>query len=147
MSLINNHLGYSKLLSFQYGGEVQEKEEQDPIQLIYVLSGLMKKTGKKPKGGDETSIMSFLSEYPDDVQMLAEEFKTKTPEDLQNDKEFMQLYSILTQGQQQLAKKGAKLKNLKKCSCGCDLILTKEQGGKITSKCACNCKGNKMKKK
>lgn len=40
-------------------------------------------------------------------------------------------------------KKGGKAK---KCSCGCDLITIKEDGGKLTSKCSCNCKGGKMKK-
>lgn len=55
----------------------------------------------------------------------------------------------------EMAKKGAKLKQLqaykkgksmaKKCACGCDLITTKEAGGKITTKCACGC-GGKMKK-
>ena len=58
-----------------------------------------------------------------------------------------------------LAKKGLKLENLKKlysykkgkkikvnkCSCGCDMITVKEKGGKITSKCSCNCKGGKLK--
>lgn len=52
------------------------------------------------------------------------------------------------------ARKGTKLqylkklkshKKTKKCKCGCDLIETKEDGGKLSYKCACNCSGGKMK--
>ena len=42
-------------------------------------------------------------------------------------------------------KKGSTVKK-RKCSCGCNLVLTKGEGGKITEKCACNCKGGKIKK-
>lgn len=183
MIFTNTQLGYNKLLSFQLGGSIattSQSEEPDPAQLIYVLSSLMKTTKKKPKGGDSNSIMEFISSYPQEAQVFMEEYKTKTPEDLQQDKEFMQLYSVLMKDQQQYAKKGAKLKKLKdqsaikkankeitkaisnpvitqgksgmktkkrKCACGCDLVLSKEKGGKITEKCACNCKGGKMKKK
>jgi len=41
-----------------------------------------------------------------------------------------------------LATKGGK----KKCSCGCDMILSKAAGGKVIETCACKC-GGKMKKK
>lgn len=34
----------------------------------------------------------------------------------------------------------------KKCSCGCDMILSKAAGGKVIETCACKC-GGKMKKK
>lgn len=49
----------------------------------------------------------------------------------------------------EMAKKGAKLKKLKKykkgapikkCSCGCNMVTTKEAGGKLVSKCECGCK-------
>jgi hypothetical protein len=43
--------------------------------------------------------------------------------------------------------KGGSVKKKRKCSCGCDLVISKDKGGKLTSKCACNCKGGKMKKK
>ena len=36
-------------------------------------------------------------------------------------------------------KKGGKVQTKKKCSCGCDLIMTKGEGGKMTSRCACGC--------
>ena len=54
-----------------------------------------------------------------------------------------------------MAKKGAKLKKLqdfknkpksRKCSCGCDMIMKKEKGGKMVEVCACGCKGSKTKK-
>jgi hypothetical protein len=48
-------------------------------------------------------------------------------------------------------KKGGKTKYKKvpvkkKCSCGCDLVLTKSTGGKLMETCACKCKGGKIKK-
>ena len=48
--------------------------------------------------------------------------------------------------QAQYAAKGAKIKKLKsmKCGCGCNMVTVKEEGGKMSSKCACNC-GGKMK--
>lgn len=49
----------------------------------------------------------------------------------------------------QFAKNGAKLNSLKKlknykkggkkCKCGCEIVITKEEGGKLVSKCACGC--------
>lgn len=46
----------------------------------------------------------------------------------------------------EVAKKGTSIKKRKKCSCGCDLLISRETGGKLVSKCACNCKGGKMNK-
>lgn len=31
----------------------------------------------------------------------------------------------------------------KTCKCGCKMVMTKEQGGKLSSKCACGCKVKK----
>ena len=52
--------------------------------------------------------------------------------------------STQTPEQVEMAKKGAKLKQLKNkknrmCKCGCKLLLKKE-GGKIVEKCSCGCK-------
>ena len=57
----------------------------------------------------------------------------------------------------QFAKNGAKLDTLKKlssyksegkkCKCGCELVVTKEEGGKLVSKCACGCESKKLPKK
>ena len=48
------------------------------------------------------------------------------------------------------AKKGAKLMKLKssakKCKCGCEMITSKAEGGKIVSKCACGCSTAKKEK-
>lgn len=45
-----------------------------------------------------------------------------------------------------LKKGGPVAKKAKKCSCGCDIIETKEAGGKISSTCSCKCGGGKVKK-
>lgn len=57
----------------------------------------------------------------------------------------------------QFAKNGAKLDTLKKlssyksggkkCKCGCELVVSKEEGGKLVSKCACGCESKKLPKK
>ena len=48
------------------------------------------------------------------------------------------------------AKKGAKLMKLKnaakKCKCGCEMITSKAEGGKLISKCACGCSMAKKEK-
>ena len=48
------------------------------------------------------------------------------------------------------AKKGAKLMKLKsaakKCKCGCEMITSKAEGGKLVSKCACGCSTAKKEK-
>jgi len=44
-----------------------------------------------------------------------------------------------------LKKGGPVAKKAKKCACGCDIIETKEAGGKISSTCSCKC-GGKVKK-
>lgn len=48
------------------------------------------------------------------------------------------------------AKKGAKLMKLKnaakKCKCGCEMITSKAEGGKLVSKCACGCNTAKKEK-
>lgn len=44
-------------------------------------------------------------------------------------------------------RKVKKKKHTKKCKCGCDLIESMEEGGKLVSKCSCGCKGVKSKKK
>lgn len=79
------------------------------------------------------------------VQMVAKGAKLKKlkGDSIKNaNKEVTQAISkpVITQG-----KKGMKAK--RKCSCGCNLILSKENGGKVTEKCSCNCKGGKLKMK
>lgn len=54
------------------------------------------------------------------------------------------LKDINTQQTASRKKGGLLAKKKKKCSCGCEMVSAKGDGGKIVSKCACNCKGGKM---
>lgn len=103
---------------------------------------------------DMSAIMTAAQQLSDEEWAEIEKAYTQSAEQSQQD-------------EVQFAKKGAKLKKLqefkkvstkipeakkgmktkkKTCKCGCNLVLTKEAGGKITETCACKC-GGKMKKK
>ena len=136
---------------------------EDPIKIIYTLAKL-KKLGKQlPEESSEDSIETFLSENASEAAKIGEEFDSLSDSALKEDADFMEYYSEVVNNLQSqkennaiLAKKGAKLKKLqalkkspkaKKCACGCDLITFKEEGGKLSTKCSCNCKGGKVSKK
>ena len=123
----------------------QQETQQDPTKLIYVLHNLIK-SGKNPKSGSAEDISAFLADNPESAD-YADEYESKSQEDLEGDEDFMKFYTQLQPGQEDatFAKKGAKLKMLKqqtKCECGC-AIDKKEVGGKIVSSCACGCKTKK----
>ena len=136
---------------------------EDPIKIIYTLAKL-KKLGKQlPEESSEDSIETFLSENASEAAKIGEEFDSLSDSALKEDADFMEYYSEVVNNLQSqkennaiLAKKGAKLKKLqtlkkspkaKKCACGCDLVTFKEEGGKLSTKCSCNCKGGKVSKK
>lgn len=204
MTLINNHLGFSKLVSFQKGGPVSQTNEKMERLLPYLAYKLttqddptfaelykqVKIDPTKYKGQsmqDWTVAIQTNKEDLDQITKLA----AKLPEEFWNqlDQQYAQEQQTSQEQETQFARKGAKLKKLKekiqpqkstkkgpedipqekflkkeskpspmlekggpikkkrKCGCGCDLILTKEKGGKLTETCSCNCKGGKMKKK
>lgn len=124
-------VGYDRLKSFQLGGVMTPKEEQQsPAELIYVLHNLIKNTKKQPKSGSREDILEFIDENKSESETLSQEFEAKvaTPEgaeELQNDDEFMAFYNQLMpneEAQAQYAAKGAKLKKLKSM---------KEKGGSV----------------
>lgn len=132
--------------------------EQDTTGLIYTLYKLYK-NGKYPTGSSEEELTNFLTENESEVQTYLTEYQSIAPEDLQNDSDFVEFYNQIQPQQEDTiayAKNGAKLTYLKKlkkggkskkCSCGCEMITKKDAGGKLTSTCACNCKGGTMPKK
>lgn len=154
--MIIANLGYNKLLSFQKGG-VAPVVEENPKERIYVLAKIMKVTKQSPKSGDLETIDAFIDSYPKEKQLFSEEFKSKSSDEVDADEDFKALSTLLADAAKEMqlptsAAKGAKLKQLqnskkRKCSCGCDLVITRGKGGKITETCSCNCKGGKMKKK
>lgn len=240
-----NSFGYDHLRSFQIGGQVEETTaEQDPTKLIYILYSFLA-SGKQPKSGEPDDILALLQENEAQTDTFEKEFEAKSPEELQQDKKFMEFYAKFQPEQDQAAylAKGSKIKQLrtikkaapikgketstkaaggnvgtypgvslngptitakakvkptyttgqvtltktvpnksvdigvrsanshqekttatqrvltkakgaklvkkggkKKCSCGCEMVLSKAAGGKVIETCACKC-GGKMKKK
>ena len=140
----------STIKLFQSGGTPTEKTNKpNPAALIYVLYKLSK-AGKQPP--DEGQLEQYLEANKEEASQYYADFmqKSQTAEgrsELEQDSEFMELYAdFMAQqdNQVEFAKKGAKLKTLttkkiSKCSCGCDLILKKDKGGKIKKVCSCNC--------
>ena len=124
-------------------------------QLVSIYAFLKSRELNPEKYGeveDPEKWAAIIGEDPEMVKTLTDEM-SNLPEEYWN--ELDQQYSDTSQVQS--AKNGAKLENLKKlqtykkgskmkskkCACGCDLVETKEAGGKITSKCACGCKVDK----
>ena len=90
---------------------------------------------------------ALIQESQDDINKITEAAGQLSDEEWES---LEQQYAEQQQQSAQYAAKGAKLKKLKsvakKCKCGCEMITIKEDGGKMTSKCACNCGGAKIAK-
>lgn len=103
------------------------------------------------KDGDGEKLKSLLNNYSDEFLGLLQNIK---PEEIDNlEAQYLAAERESRQEEMTVAAKGAKLKKLKemkgsakKCKCGCDLITVREKGGKLTTKCACNCSGGKATK-
>lgn len=85
----------------------------------------------------------ILAANPEDNAAVEEAINSYT------DEELLSMAAELKEELTPVAKSGGKVEYLgklqkykkgKKCKCGCDLIFSKEDGGKITQKCACGCK-------
>ena len=85
---------------------------------------------------------SIIQDSPEDIEQISQAAGQLADEDW----DALDLQFSQEQPQAQYAAKGTKLKKLKsmKCGCGCNMVTVKEDGGKMSSKCACNC-GGKMK--
>lgn len=109
------------------------------------------------KYGNSKSIdewAELVQNNPEDIQTITAAASKLSDEDWNSlDQEYTNQQNSASENQTQYAKKGAKLKKLqeykhggKKCKCGCDLVMVKEEGGKISNVCSCKC-GGKMKTK
>jgi hypothetical protein len=85
---------------------------------------------------------SLLEQNLEDKQQVYQLLSSYTEDELQS--MASEMYETT-----QMAKSGGKLNYLNKlkkykkgarCKCGCELVFTKEKGGKVTQKCACGCK-------
>jgi len=84
--------------------------------------------------GEKDKIYTQIQETPELLKMIEEQYANELSEtDMYKNGGKLEHIKKL-----QSFKKGGKMKS-KKCACGCELVETKEAGGKITSKCACGC--------
>lgn len=132
------------------------KEEKG--KYFYILTKIM-----KSDSGEEIPLESYSElkkEYEPELKNIAdqinnleegdrakidEQFAALTPEE-----QDLYISNFEDDDTIQSAKKGARLNFLRslkkepeKCSCGCEMVIHKEKGGKITKKCACGCSASK----
>lgn len=116
-------------------------DESRKKELFPYFAYIYSKEMNPEKYGQIESIEDWIKtiqESDEDAQQIITAAEQLTDEDWQNlDQQYSQEKAS---NETVLAAKGAKLKKLKKCKCGCDMITVKEKGGKMISKCACGCK-------
>lgn len=175
MEVFNNKIGFDTLKSFQLGGAINitddKKKELFPY-FAYVYSQQM----NPEKYGSVQSIeewTALIQENEKDIKTITKAAAKLSNDDWDKlNQQYAEAQS--TSGKQDIvtAAKGTKLQKLSdnknkkpiqlpvlatakggkvkpkktKCSCGCDLILSKAEGGKVISTCSCKC-GGKIKKK
>jgi len=172
MKNLKNLIGLDLTKAYQMGGVMQEDEKK---KLLPFFAYLYSKQLNPEKYGEAKSMeewTSLIQESEEDINAITKAATELTDEDWTSLAQHYETFQ--TENQAQYAAKGAKLQKLKngttkpeevkattkpivqakagtkakkrKCSCGCDLVLSKGDGGKLTETCACKC-GGKMKKK
>lgn len=150
---LRNNLGYTRLLSFKKGGSPSRIPNEKKKELFPYFAYLYSKELNPEKYGSVTSMeewTNLIQNSKEDIDTITKAASELTDEDwMAVAKQYEQAQSGTQQDvpivKPETFKKGGSMK--KKCSCGCDLVLSKDKGGKLTSKCACNCGGGKLKKK
>lgn len=151
---LKNWPGYSiglvspqKMYGYQQGGKVSNSDASQQLYVDFAVRYLKAKGVSEEDMVDESG--SLNDEYIQEVTSVIGEIDT--PEFWESYKQdpdgTVNMYIKNSSGPEEieLAKKGAKLKQLKnkkmrKCKCGCNLTLKKETGGTIVEVCACGCK-------
>lgn len=131
----------------QQGGKVSNSDASQQLYVDFAVRYLKAKGISEEDMVDESG--SLNDEYIQEVTSVIGEIDTpefweaykQDPDGTVN----MYIKSSSDPEEIELAKKGAKLKQLKnkkmrKCKCGCNLTLKKETGGTIVEVCACGCK-------
>lgn len=137
---------------YQQGGAIEDLRINDEMKLealfrYFQAKGVPQENLIDPETG------SFNDDYEPDAtkffQTVGEDIAFWSAYKSAPDKTILEYVNSENPNMVEMAKKGAKLKQLKKykkgnpikkCSCGCDMITSKEAGGKLVSKCACGCK-------
>ena len=129
---MEEYLGILKQLTTDLG--IQEEEYEEWLSKVSkgnegILKGILTTYAESPE--------EFVTNYSDDPEGYISSLQDMFEEPSEEDEAIF-------------AKKGAKLQKLlsfkkrgsTKCKCGCNLVRSKEKGGKIVSKCACGCKSS-----
>ena len=135
----------------QQGGTVDKKESNSTDQLYVDFAirylkakGISEDNMVDNEGGLKDEFLEEVSTAINEVDSpdFWEQYKSNPDATVQSYVE-----SKMEPEQIEMARKGAKLKKLKKggmkskkCKCGCDLIMKKEAGGTFVEVCACGCK-------
>lgn len=135
------------MYGYQQGGKVSNSDASQQLYVDFAVRYLKAKGVSEEDMVDESG--SLNDEYIQEVTSVIGEIDTpefweaykQDPDGTVN----MYIKSSSDPEEIELAKKGAKLKQLKnkkmrKCKCGCNLTLKKEAGGTIVEVCACGCK-------
>ena len=136
---------------FQQGGTVDKKESGSTDQLYVDFAIRYLKAKGIPEDDMVDNEGGLKDEFLEEVSTAINEVDSPDFwEQYQSDPDaIIQSYveSKMEPAQIEMARKGAKLKKLKKggmkskkCKCGCNLTMKKEAGGKIKEVCACGCK-------
>lgn len=142
---------FGKYFKHQQGGTIVNEEtgSTDQLYVDFAIRYL------KAKGVSEDNMVDneggLKDEFLEEISTAINEVDSPDfwEQYQSNPDEVVQSYieSKMEPAQIEMARKGAKLKKLKKggmkskkCKCGCNLTMKKEAGGKIKEVCACGCK-------
>lgn len=130
------------LPAYQQGGKISNDELSVYMAVDYLKAkGISEEDMVGEDGGLKPEYIDMVSEMfsnqPEEILAAYEQDPDGTIQSIIENEQ--------TPEQIEMARKGAKLKKLKntkmrKCKCGCNLILSKGAGGIIVEKCACGCK-------
>ncbi|MDA3856315.1 MAG: hypothetical protein PF569_08710 [Candidatus Woesearchaeota archaeon] len=122
---------------------MDEEQRKELYNLFRLLFAAQVDSDKYSQVESYEELNTLLEQNPTDKSAVEQTMNKYTEEEL------LQIAANLQGEDVESAKKGKKLEYAKKlrsykkgqkCKCGCDLVLTKESGGKLTQKCACGCK-------
>lgn len=123
---------------------MEEEQRKELYNLFRLLFAAQIDSDKYSQVESYEELNKLLEENPSDKNAVEQAMNNYTEEEL-----LQMAANLQEEPKVESAKKGKKLayakklrsyKKGKKCKCGCDLVLVKEAGGKITQKCACGCK-------
>lgn len=155
---------YKKLQSFQIGGTLTEEKKKELFPFFAYLYSQQLNPEKYGQLKPDEEWSSLISQDEEAINQITQAYTQLKDEDLvalgEQQQQYVEAQKTSTSNIQSAAKgaiiqrlktfskaKGGKVPSKKKkCVCGCELIATKAEGGKLIETCSCKC-GGKIKKK